>query len=61
MYRMFRGVKGLLTVGALALVVVASASAGWAGSDPAQNYPIGKLPPRCSTSPAGKAVVSTST
>lgn len=58
MYPMFRGVKGLFAVGALALVFVASASAGWAGSDPTQNYPVGKLPPGCSTSPTGKACVN---
>jgi hypothetical protein len=58
MYCMFRGVRGLLAVGALALVFVASASASWAGSDPVQNYPIGKLPPACSTAPTGKTCVN---
>jgi PASTA domain-containing protein len=58
MYRVLRRVKGLLAVGALALVCVASASAGWAGSDPAHNYPIGKLPATCGTAPTGKACVN---
>jgi hypothetical protein len=47
-----------MAVLALALFVAASASAGWVGSDPAQNYPLGKLPPACRTSPAGKTCVN---
>jgi hypothetical protein len=58
MERVLRGVRGLLGAGALALIFVASASAGWAGSDPAQNYPLGKLPPACDTSPLGKTCVN---
>jgi hypothetical protein len=54
---MFRVARGL-SVALLALVVVSSASAGWAGSDPAQNYPLGQLPSACSTAPTGKACVN---
>ena len=48
----------LSTVSVLALVVVASAAAGWAGSDPARNYPLGKLPLACTTAPVGKKCVN---
>jgi hypothetical protein len=58
MKRVFRGVGSLLVVVALALVFVASALAGWAGSDPAQNYPLGKMPPACSTAPLGRPCVN---
>ena len=54
---MLRSVRSLAIAGALALVVVASASANWAGSNPPENYPLGKLPLACDTAPMGKTCI----
>src|SRR5438067_12583285 len=54
---MFRGVRSLVVAGALALVVVASASADWGGSNPAQNYAPGKMPLACHPAPTGKTSI----
>jgi hypothetical protein len=53
-----RGIRSLLIVCAAACVFAAAASADSAGSDPAQNYPLGKLPFACTTAPTGKACVN---
>jgi hypothetical protein len=42
----------------LALVVVANAAAGWAGSDPTRNYRIAAVPWYCVTAPVGKKCVN---
>ena len=53
-----RRLRGLVVVGgALALVLVASAAADWAGSDPPRNTPLGKLPYSCTTVPTGKQCI----
>ena len=56
--RVLRGKRSLVIAGVLALVGVASASAGWAGRDPAHNYPLGKLPLVCARAPAGRRCVN---
>ncbi len=55
---MQRGVRSILVAFALALAVVASASADWGGKDPARNTRIGRLPSSCSSSPTGKACIN---
>lgn len=44
--------------GMLALVVAGSAAAGWAGSDPPHNTPIGMVPAACATAPAQKTCIN---
>jgi hypothetical protein len=48
----------LSIAGVLALIAVASAAAGWAGTDPAQNYPISTLPVACAKAPTGKKCIN---
>ena len=49
----------MVAVGAIALVVVASASAGWGGGkDPAHNTPLGLLPSYCKTAPTGEGCIN---
>ena len=50
-------IRPLVIVCALALVVVASASADWAGDDPPKNTPLGTLPSSCKTAPAAKQCI----
>ena len=52
--------RGLLLAiaGVLALIAVASAAAGWAGTDPTQNYPIRNLPTACVKAPTGKRCIN---
>lgn len=54
---MRRRIRSFSIAAVLALVVVASAAAGWAGSDPAHNYPLGHLPPACANSPSQKRCI----
>jgi len=53
-----RNVRSLVIAGVLALVVAPGASAGWAGGDPAHNYPLGQLPLACDTAPTGTACIN---
>jgi hypothetical protein len=56
---MTKVVRSLGVTCALALVFVAIASAAdWAGSDPAKNYPLGKLPASCDKAPNGAACIN---
>src|SRR4051812_30204862 len=56
--RRFRRVLNIAGfAGVLALAVAASAVAGWAGRDPAHNYPLGKLPPACTKAPTGRRCI----
>jgi len=52
-----RALRGLVPGCVLGLACVGLASAGWAGSDPAKNFPLGKLPAACHSAPAGKECV----
>ena len=53
-----RLLRVLVPASAVALAFVAIASAGWAGSDPAKNLPVRKLPLACQTDPAGEECVN---
>jgi hypothetical protein len=55
--RVLRPARSLSLAAGLALVVVASAAAGWAGKDPAHNYPLGQLPRACATAPTGRTCI----
>jgi len=52
-----RAIRLLVVSCGLALVLVASASADWGGTDPSHNTPIGKVPFSCKTAPTGKECV----
>ena len=49
--------RGLVVVGALALVFASVAAADWAGADPPKNTPLGNLPSSCATVPTGKRCI----
>lgn len=48
----------LSIAGVLALIAVASAAAGWAGTDPTKNYPIGNVPTACLKAATGKTCIN---
>src|SRR5262245_48279769 len=50
--------RSLSVAALLALVVVGSATAAWAGSDPAKNYRIATVPYYCVSAPTGKRCVN---
>jgi len=50
--------RWILVAGALALVLAATAVAGWAGKDPAHNYRLGNLPSACQRAPRGKTCIN---
>ncbi len=52
-----RGIRSLAVVCVLTLVLVASAAADWAGSDPPKNTRLGGLPSSCSAAPTAKACI----
>jgi hypothetical protein len=52
-----RRVRTLSIAGLLALVVVASAAAGWGGNDPVRNAPLGSLPLACDKAPMGRTCI----
>ena len=54
---MLRRVRSLAIAGVLALVVVASAAAGWGGSDPPKGTPLRTLPYSCTTAPTEKPCI----
>jgi hypothetical protein len=54
---MLRRARSLAIAGALALVVAATAAAGWAGKDPAHNYRLGRLPLACVKAPMKRRCV----
>jgi hypothetical protein len=56
---LFVAFRSLVIACVLALVFVAVASAAdWAGSDPAKNYPLGKLPASCDRAPTGTECIN---
>ena len=54
---MLRGTRVLVIACALALVIAASASADWAGSDPPRNTPLWRLPYSCRNAPTAKPCI----
>ncbi len=54
---MLRGTSRVVGVALLALVFASAAAAGWAGSDPPKNYPLGKLPFACESERTGKTCI----
>ena len=54
---MLRGVRSLAIAGALALVLVTTASAAWGGKDPSRGFPLGTMPSSCGTAPTAKECI----
>ena len=54
---MLRGVRSVAIAGALALALVATASAAWGGKDPVRGFPVGTLPSSCDTAPTAKECI----
>ncbi len=54
---MRRGGRSLAVAGVLALIVVASASAGWGGKDPRKDTPLTVLPSSCTGAPTAKPCI----
>lgn len=55
---MLRRVRSFVIAGgALALVLVATASAAWGGKDPARGFPVGTMPSSCDTAPDAKECI----
>jgi hypothetical protein len=52
-----RGFTRLIVVTLLALVFASAAAAGWAGSDPPRNFPLGKLPYACERARTGRTCI----
>lgn len=55
---MLRRFSSVLTACLAALLLATIASAGWAGKDPAHNYPLGALPAACTSAPLGAKCVN---